>query len=85
MRIVAPRERRVERFVGIEAQARDAPVAGLELHQHLRQLRVAGRSRNQADVRRFLENLLAFLLRHAADHGEDLALAGVALELSAGG
>ena len=76
VRIVAARERRVESLVGVQAQTRDAPVAGFELHQHLRQLGVAGRSRHQADVRRAFEDLLAFLLRHAAQHGEHLALAG---------
>ena len=46
-----------------------------------RQPRVAGRAGHQADVRRALEDLLAFLLRHASQHAEDLALAGLALEL----
>ena len=32
-------------------------------------------------MRRALEDLLAFLLRHAAEHAENLALAGLALEL----
>ncbi len=80
MRIVAARERRVERLFGIEAQPGDAAVAGFELHQHLAEPRVAGRSANQADVRRALEDFLAFLLRHAAQHAENLALAG-ALEM----
>ena len=61
----------------IEAQAGDAPVAGLQLHQHFGQLRVAGRAGHQADVRRALEDLLAFLLRHAAEHAEDFALAAL--------
>ena len=55
--------------------------AGFELRQHLAQPRIAGRAGHQADMRRALENLLAFLLRHAPQHAEDLALARVALEL----
>ena len=40
VRIVAARERRIEGFVGIEAQAGDAAVAGFELHQHFAAARV---------------------------------------------
>jgi hypothetical protein len=80
VRVVAAGERGVERLFGIEAQPGDAAGAGFKLHQHLAEARVAGRSANQADMRRALENLLAFLLRHAAQDTEDLALAG-ALEL----
>ena len=75
MRIVAARERRIESLVGIEAQAGDAPVAGFELHQHLAAAWYSWPTRHQADVRRALEDLLAFLLRHAAQHAEDFALA----------
>ncbi len=32
-------------------------------------------------MRRAVENLLAFLLRHAAQHAEDFAFAGLALEI----
>ena len=78
MRIVAARERRVEGFVGVEAQPGNAPVARLELHQHFRQLRVAGRPGHQAHVRRRLENVLAFLLRHASQNPEHFALARLA-------
>ena len=81
MRIVAARERRVEGFVGIEAEAGDALVAGFELHQHFGQFRVARRTRHQAHMRRALEDFLAFLLGHAADDGEDLSLPGLALEM----
>jgi len=35
VRVVAARERRVERLIGIEAQPGDAAGAGFELHQHL--------------------------------------------------
>jgi hypothetical protein len=75
VRIVAAGERRIESFVGVQAQAGDAAVARFELHQHLGQLGVAGRAGHQADVRRALENLLAFLLRHASEHAEHFALA----------
>ena len=66
--------------VGIETQAGDALVAGFELHQHFRQFRVAGRACHQAHVRRAVEDLLAFLLGHAADHREHLVLARVRLK-----
>ena len=75
MRIIAARERRVEGILRIEAQSRDAAVPGFELHQHFRQLVVAGRSAHHADVRGLFENLLAFLLGHAAEHREGFALA----------
>ena len=81
MRVVAAREGRIEGIGVVEAQPGDAAVAGLQLHQHLRQLGVARRTSHQADVRRLLENLFAFLLRHAADHREDLPFAGLAFEL----
>src|ERR1039457_344251 len=81
VRIVATREGRIERFVRVEAEARDAAIAGLELYQHLGQLVVAGGAGDEADERRALEDLLAFLLRDAAEHAEDLALAVVLLEL----
>ena len=80
MRIVAAGERRFKRQVGIQAQAGDATVAGFQLHQQSRQLVVAGRAANQTDVRRFLENLLAFLLRDTSQHREGFAFA-VLLEL----
>ena len=81
MRIVPPGEGRIEGVRVVETETGDAPVAGFELHQHFRQPGVARRSRNQADMRRFVEDLLAFLLRHAADHGKYLALPGFAFEL----
>ncbi len=85
VRIVAPGERRFERLIVIQAQAGDAAVSGFQLHQHFRQPGVAGRSGNQADVRRALEDAFAFLLRHAAQNSKHLAFA-VALEfVQAGG
>jgi hypothetical protein len=63
------------------AQPGDAALALFELYQHLRQFGVTRRARHQAHVRSLFENLLAFLLRHAAEHAEDLALARIALEL----
>ena len=79
--IVAVRKRGVEGLVRRQAQAGDAAVSGFELDQHRFQLGVAGGARHQADVRSAAEDLLAFLLGHAAQHAEDFALAGVALEL----
>ena len=80
MRIVAAGQRRIERIFGIEAQAGDAAVAGLELDEKIGQLVVAGRSAHQADVRSFFENLFAFLLRDASQDREGFAFA-VFLEL----
>ncbi len=54
---------------------------GFQLHQHLRQLGVAGGAGNQTDVRSAFEDALAFLLRDAAENAEYFALAGGALEL----
>ena len=81
MRVIAARERRIEGLFGIQAEPGDAPVAGFELHQHFAEARVAGRAGHQADMRRPFENLLAFLLRHAAQHAEDFAFARFALEI----
>jgi VWFA-related protein len=81
MRIVTAREWRIEGLVGVEAQAGHALVARLELHQHLGQFRIARRTRHQTDVRRAVENFLAFLLGNAADYGEDFPLPRVALEV----
>jgi hypothetical protein len=75
VRIVAAGERRLESVFGIQAQAGDAAIAGFELHQHLGQLGVAGRSGHQADVRRAFEDALAFLLRHASQHAESFSFA----------
>ena len=44
----------------------------LDLHQHLGQVAVRGRTGHQRDVWRALENLLAFLLGHTAEHGKAL-------------
>jgi hypothetical protein len=81
MRIIPARERRIEGLIGIETQPRNALVAGLELHQHLRQFRIACRTRHQAHVRRALEDLLAFLLGDTADYGEDFPFARVPFEM----
>ena len=47
---------------------------GFQLHQHLRQVAIGGRSADQRDVRGALENLFAFLLRNATEDSELLAL-----------
>jgi hypothetical protein len=51
----------------------------LKLGKEFRQAVVARRPANQADVRRALEDPFAFLLRHAAQHGEHPALPAVPL------
>ena len=81
MRIIAGGERSIEGFFGIERESGDAAVAGFELHQHLAEPRVAGRTGYQRDIRRPLENLFAFLLGHTTEHANDLPLAGIALEV----
>src|SRR5207253_3645420 len=81
VRIIAGGERSIEGFFGIERESGDAAVAGFELHQHLAEPRVAGRTGYQRDIRRPLENLFAFLLGHTAEHANDLSLAGIALEV----
>ena len=43
--------------------------------EHLGQVAVAGAAGDDRDVRRLLEDLVAFLLGHAADDGEALAFA----------
>ena len=48
--------------------------SGFQLHQHLREIAVAGRSADQGDVRGAIENLFAFLLRYATEDSELLAL-----------
>ena len=80
MGIIAAGKRRVEGRVRIEAEAGDAAVAGFELDQKLRQAVIAGGAADQADVRRFFEDFLAFLLGYASEDGEGLAL-GIALEM----
>src|SRR4029077_8556570 len=46
----------------------------LELYQHLRKVAVRSRAADQRHVRGALENLLALLLRYAAQHSETLTL-----------
>ncbi len=52
----------------------DAALPCLDLHQHVRQIPVRRRSAHQRHMRRALKNLLAFLLRHTAQHAKLLAL-----------
>ena len=76
MRVGARGELGVEGLVGLAVvQAGDAGLAGFEAGEHVRQVAVAGRACDQRDVGRLLEDLVAFLLRDAADHGELLAFA----------
>ena len=75
MRIAARGEFGLERLVGLAVvEPGDARSPGFDLYQHLGQIAIRGRSGDQRHVRRALENLLAFLLRHAAEHAEALAL-----------
>ena len=81
VRVVAARERRVEGFGVVEAQAGDAAVAAFELDQHFAEVGVAGRPGDQRNVRRAVEDLFALLLGDAAQHAEDLVLHPLALEV----
>src|SRR2546425_6438832 len=80
--IVAPRDLGLKCFVGVRVQAGHATIAGLKLRQELGKLAVAGRTTHQANPRRALENLLAFLLRHTAQHTDHLASIRPSLELA---
>ena len=76
MRVRPRGELRLEGLLGLPVvQPRDPPLARLQPHQHLRQLPIARRPRHKRHIRRALEDPLALLLRHAAQHGEPLALA----------
>src|SRR5687767_10892490 len=70
VRIVPPRHRRLERVLRIETQPGDALVPCLDLNQQLPELVIARRPTYQTDVRRAVEDLLAFLLRYTAEHAE---------------
>ena len=75
MRVGAGGEFGLEALVGLAVvEAGDALLPCLELHQHLRQIAIRGGAANQRNMGSALENLLAFLLRHAAQHAEALAL-----------
>ena len=74
-RIIPSRHLRLKRFVGIRIQPGDALIPCFQLRQHLRQFAVACGTANQAHPGRALEDLLAFLLRHAAQHSDHLAFA----------
>src|SRR5207244_11887687 len=54
--------------------------SGSKLHQHLAEPGIARRAAHQADVWRAIEDLLAFLLRHAAEDAEYFAFARFTLE-----
>ena len=81
MRIVAPRQRRIEGFVGVEIETGDAVFAGFDAVHQFRQAVIAGRAANQAHVRRLLEDFFAFVLRHAAQHAEDFTLGFLPFEI----
>ena len=51
----------------------DAILAGFKSAQHLGQLAIRGRTGDERHIRRALEDLLAFLLRHTAQHAEAFA------------
>ena len=69
--IIAARDFRFEGFVRVEIEAHHAAPAGFELRREVRKLAIAGRAADQADPRRALENVFAFLLREAAEHADD--------------
>src|ERR1700733_6149124 len=73
--IRARRKLGLEGLVGLPViEARNALLAGFQPSQHLRQLAIGSRSRDQRDIRCPLEDRFAFLLRDAAQHPEALAL-----------
>ena len=73
--ILPRRKLGLEGFVRLPVvQSGDAALARLQPRQHLRQFAVRGRSRDQRNIRRPLEDLFALLLRHAAQHAEALPL-----------
>ena len=77
--VVAPGEFRLEAILGVQIQPFYPAVSGLNLRQQLRQLRIAGRTAHQAHLRGALEKALAFLLRHAPQHADDLVSRAPAL------
>ena len=75
MRIAARGELGLESLIGLAVvETGDAGCSCFDLHQHLWQIAVRCRAGDQRDIGRALENLLAFLLGHAAQHGKLLAL-----------
>ena len=75
MRIGARGELSLKALVGFAiVEPGHTAVPCLDLNQHLRQIAIRSRSCYQRNVRRFFKNLLAFLLGHAAEHAEALAL-----------
>ena len=56
----------------------NASSARLDLHQHLGQIAVRSRAGHQRNVRRALEDLLAFLLGNAAQNAQSASLASAA-------
>ena len=79
MGIRARREFGFKALVGLRGRSSPGSLALVfpppsNLHQHLWQVAVRRRSAHQRHMRRALENLFAFLLRHAPEHAELLAL-----------
>ena len=72
--ILARGEFGFECLVGLPVvEAGDAILAGFESAEHLGQLAIRGGTGDERDVRRALEDLLAFLLRDTAKHAEAFA------------
>ena len=72
--ILARGEFRLEGLVGLPVvESSDAVLASFEAAEHLREFAVGGRSGDERDVGRSLEDLLAFLLGNAAKHAKALA------------
>ena len=75
MRIRPRRELRLECLLGLAVvESGNALGSLLQLHQHLRQPVIRGRSRNDRYIRSALKDALALLLRDTAQHREALAL-----------
>src|SRR5207253_3104324 len=70
MRIAARRKLGLKALVGLAIVEAGRPLPFLDLDQHLRQIAVRRRSADHGNVRRALENFLAFLLCDAAEDSE---------------
>src|SRR5712691_2792386 len=69
--IVAPGDFGLKCLVRVRIQPGHPAVPRLQLRQKFGQLAVARRATDQADPRRALEDLLAFLLRYASEDADD--------------
>src|SRR5580704_2452772 len=71
--MIAPRQFSFECLVGVGVKAGDSVLSGFQARQQRRKLPITGRAAHQAYPGGALENLLAFLLRHATEHADHFA------------